>query len=64
VCNPVGAIGSAALMLDHLGLDDGAKAVRRAIEVTTAAGIRTRDVGGTATTDDVTNAIIQHLTSD
>jgi isocitrate/isopropylmalate dehydrogenase len=35
VCNPVGAIGSAALMLDHFGLHDEAKAVRHAIEVTT-----------------------------
>jgi tartrate dehydrogenase/decarboxylase / D-malate dehydrogenase len=64
ICNPVGAISSAALMLEHFGLDDEAKGVRRAIEVTSAGGIRTRDVGGTATTDDVTNAIIQHLTTD
>ena len=61
VCNPVGAIGSAALMLDHLGLDTAAKAVRRAIEATTAAGIRTRDVGGTASTAEVTAAVIDRL---
>ncbi|WP_328472402.1 tartrate dehydrogenase [Actinoplanes sp. NBC_00393] len=61
ICNPVGAIGSAALMLDHFGLHDEAKAVRHAIEVTTGAGVRTRDVGGTATTREVTAAIIDHL---
>lgn len=29
VCNPVGAIGSAALMLEHLGLPDEAKRIQR-----------------------------------
>jgi tartrate dehydrogenase/decarboxylase/D-malate dehydrogenase len=61
VCNPVGAIGSAALMLEHLGLPDEAKRIQRAIEATCAAGILTRDVGGTASTDDVTTAIINNL---
>ena len=61
ICNPVGAIGSAALMLEHFGLHDEAKAVQHAIEVTSGQGIRTRDVGGTATTEDVTAAIIDNL---
>lgn len=60
-CNPVGAIGSAALMLEHFGLHDEAKAVQRAIEDTTGNGIRTRDVGGTASTAEVTAAIIDNL---
>jgi tartrate dehydrogenase/decarboxylase / D-malate dehydrogenase len=62
VCNPIGAIGSAAMMLDHLGLHDEAKNIHTAIETTTAQGIRTRDVGGTADTDTVTAAIIDNLT--
>ena len=37
------------------------RAVQRAIEVTTGSGVRTRDVGGTATTSEVTHAIIEHL---
>jgi tartrate dehydrogenase/decarboxylase / D-malate dehydrogenase len=61
ICNPVGAIGSAALMLDHFGLDDEAKAVRRAIEATTGNGVRTRDVGGTSSTTEVTRAIVEHV---
>jgi tartrate dehydrogenase/decarboxylase/D-malate dehydrogenase len=61
ICNPIGAIGSAALMLEHFGLHDEAKDVRRAIEATTAAGIRTRDVGGQATTAELTDAIIEQL---
>jgi hypothetical protein len=39
ICNPVGAIGSAALMLEHFGLHDEAKAVQHAIEVTSGQGI-------------------------
>ena len=61
ICNPVGAIGSAGLMLDHLGLADEAKRIQRAIERTCASAILTPDVGGTATTNDVTSAIIDNL---
>ncbi|WP_123971270.1 isocitrate/isopropylmalate family dehydrogenase [Streptomyces sp. Ag109_O5-1] len=61
LADPIGAVGSAALMLDHLGLPDQAARLERAIEKTTAAGIRTRDVGGTATTEEVTKALIDAL---
>lgn len=61
VSNPIGAIASAALMLDHFGLHEEARLVEAAIEQTTAAGFLTRDVGGEATTDDVTEAIIKAL---
>ena len=61
ICNPVGAIGSAALMLEHFGLHDEAKAVQHAIEVTSGQGVRTRDVGGSASTAEVTAAIIGNL---
>jgi tartrate dehydrogenase/decarboxylase / D-malate dehydrogenase len=61
ICNPVGAIASAALMLEHLGLFDQAKTIRQAIDATTSAGILTRDVGGAADTATVTRAIIANL---
>jgi tartrate dehydrogenase/decarboxylase/D-malate dehydrogenase len=61
VCNPIGAFGSAAMMLDHLGLKGEAKGLHAAIEAATAQGIRTRDVGGKATTDEVTAAVIANL---
>jgi tartrate dehydrogenase/decarboxylase / D-malate dehydrogenase len=61
LANPVGAVGSAALMLDHLGLPDQAARLHTAIETTTGAGILTRDLGGTATTEDVTKALIGAL---
>jgi tartrate dehydrogenase/decarboxylase/D-malate dehydrogenase len=61
LANPIGAVGSAALMLDHLGLPEQAARLHTAIEATTAAGILTRDLGGTASTDDVTKALIDAL---
>lgn len=57
MCNPVGAIASGALMLEHLGQDAAARAVQAANAETCAAGIRTRDAGGTATTRQVTDAV-------
>jgi tartrate dehydrogenase/decarboxylase/D-malate dehydrogenase len=62
ISNPIGAIASAALMLDHFGLHEEARRIEAAIEQTTAAGYLTRDVGGDANTDDVTDAIIKALT--
>ena len=61
ICNPIGAIASAALMLDHFGLSEEARRVEAAIETTTAAGHLTRDIGGTAGTDEVTDAIVEAL---
>ncbi|MBO0805245.1 MAG: tartrate dehydrogenase [Nocardiopsaceae bacterium] len=63
VANPVGAIGSAALMLDHLGLPAPARQVRAAIDATTARGLLTPDLGGTATTDQVVAAVTAALPS-
>jgi tartrate dehydrogenase/decarboxylase / D-malate dehydrogenase len=61
IANPIGAIWSAALMLDHLGLSAEAARVMHAIEATTASGTLTPDLGGTATTGQVTDAILGHL---
>ncbi|GAA4722408.1 hypothetical protein Prum_071040 [Phytohabitans rumicis] len=48
-------------MFEHFGLNDEAKAIHRAIETTTANGTHSRDIGGTASTTEVTAAIIKHL---
>ncbi len=61
LANPIGAIGSAALMLDHLGLPDEAERLRKSIDATTGSGVLTRDVGGAATTDQVVAAVIERL---
>ncbi|MDA8675120.1 tartrate dehydrogenase [Alphaproteobacteria bacterium] len=58
IANPVATFWTAALMLDHLGHDQAAKVVMTAIEQVCAKGILTPDVGGKATTRDVTDAVI------
>jgi tartrate dehydrogenase/decarboxylase/D-malate dehydrogenase len=59
IANPLGAIWSASLMLDHLGETDAAKRVMAAIEAVCRDGILTRDVGGSASTSDVGNAVAE-----
>jgi tartrate dehydrogenase/decarboxylase/D-malate dehydrogenase len=55
IANPIGAIWSGAQMLEHLGEGEAAAAVLSSIERSLAAdGPRTRDLGGTATTVEVT----------
>ncbi|PRX97247.1 tartrate dehydrogenase [Allonocardiopsis opalescens] len=61
VANPIGAVGSAAMMLDHFGLSEQAGRLNRAIAATTAAGVLPRDLGGRASTAEVTAAIIDAL---
>jgi tartrate dehydrogenase/decarboxylase/D-malate dehydrogenase len=61
VANPCGAIWSAALMLDHLGEVEAAARVMRALEAVCRDGPRTRDVGGTATTREVGEAVAARL---
>jgi homoisocitrate dehydrogenase len=61
IANPVGAILSAAMLLDHLGEPAGAERVRRAVTATIAAGITTPDLGGRGTTAQVTEAICREL---
>jgi tartrate dehydrogenase/decarboxylase/D-malate dehydrogenase len=61
IANPIAAIWSAALMLEHLGLAEAANDVMLAIGQATAGGIVTPDLGGSATTEDVTEEILRHL---
>ena len=61
IANPIAAIWSASMMLDHLGLPDEASRVMRAIEATTAGGTLTPDLGGNATTIEVGDAILRQL---
>jgi tartrate dehydrogenase/decarboxylase/D-malate dehydrogenase len=61
IANPVAMVWTVSLLLDHLGLNDEAARVMRAIEETTGAGILTPDLGGPATTCDVGDAILARL---
>jgi tartrate dehydrogenase/decarboxylase/D-malate dehydrogenase len=57
IANPIGQIWSGAMMLEHLGHPDAAAAIVRAIETVLKEGPRTRDIGGSAGTEDVGKAI-------
>jgi tartrate dehydrogenase/decarboxylase / D-malate dehydrogenase len=59
IANPMAAILSAGLMLDHLGLADAALAIRSAVAAVLKAGrVRTPDLGGTHTTNDIAEAVL------
>jgi tartrate dehydrogenase/decarboxylase/D-malate dehydrogenase len=60
ICNPIGQIWSAALMLEHLGEAEAGRAIVDAIEtLLRESGPKTRDMGGQAGTADVGTAIAQ-----
>ncbi len=60
--NPVGTFWSVVMLLEHLGEIDAAARVMRAIEhVTANPSLHTRDLGGTATTAQVTEAVCAQI---
>ena len=61
IANPVGQIWSGAMMLEHLGHADAAKAIVDAVEAILVEGPRTRDVGGKSGTTDMGKAIADAL---
>ena len=61
IANPIGAILSAALMLDSLGRADDARRVERAVEEAVHAGETTRDIGGSLGTREAGTAILKRL---
>ena len=62
IANPLGTILSVAMMLRHsFGLEKEAKAVEDAVGKTVESGKLTRDLNGTATTEEVGNAVIHAL---
>src|SRR5438552_8247898 len=64
LANPVGTFWSVVMLLEHLGETEAAQRVMKAIEAVTAdTRLHTRDLGGTATTADVTSAVCASLTT-
>lgn len=62
LANPIACIWTSAMMLDHLGQTEAAKAVVDAIEAVTSEGkVLTPDLGGKANTAELTQAIIEKL---
>jgi tartrate dehydrogenase/decarboxylase/D-malate dehydrogenase len=63
VANPLGAIWSAALMLEQLGEPDAAARVHNAIAEVCRRGVLTRDVGGNSGTVEVGDAVAERIRS-
>ncbi|NJC06612.1 3-isopropylmalate dehydrogenase [Sphingomonas kaistensis] len=61
IANPAGAIASAAMMLDELGLGDAGSVLREALEATLLSGCRTPDLGGDASTSGFGAAVRERL---
>jgi 3-isopropylmalate dehydrogenase len=61
IANPAAAILSAAMLLEFLDRGEAAERVREAVEIVLDEGPRTPDLGGDATTEQVTGAIIDRL---
>jgi len=62
LANPIGTFWSVVMMLEHLGETAAARRVMQAIEEVAAnPKLHTRDLGGAATTDEVTRAVCAHI---
>jgi homoisocitrate dehydrogenase len=61
IANPVGAVLSAAMLLDYLHQHEASMRVRAAVRHTIGQGVITPDLGGHATTREVTRAILDRL---
>ncbi|KQX27204.1 tartrate dehydrogenase [Variovorax sp. Root434] len=64
LANPVGTFWSVVMLLEHLGEVQAARRVMEAVEhVTANRSLHTRDLGGNATTAQVTRAVCEHIAS-
>jgi tartrate dehydrogenase/decarboxylase/D-malate dehydrogenase len=61
IANPVATFWTASQMLEHLGEADAAARLMRAVEKVCSEGILTPDVGGNATTREVTDAVCEAI---
>lgn len=61
IANPVASFWTASQMLEHLGEPHAAQRLLKAVDQVCAAGTMTPDVGGSATTEQVTGAVIEAI---
>jgi tartrate dehydrogenase/decarboxylase / D-malate dehydrogenase len=64
IANPIGQIWSGAMMLRHFGADEAADCVENAIAVILAqAKVRTPDIGGSSSTQELGQAIAKQVSA-
>jgi tartrate dehydrogenase/decarboxylase/D-malate dehydrogenase len=61
IANPIGQLWTAKMMLDHMGYDELGDLLMKAIEETTASGVKTPDIGGKSTTAEVIGEVLKRL---
>jgi tartrate dehydrogenase/decarboxylase/D-malate dehydrogenase len=61
IANPIGSFWTAVMMLDHLGEAAAAQRLMKAVEIVTAGGNLPKDLGGSATTAQVTESVCRAL---
>lgn len=62
IANPIGQILSGAMMLEHFGYNDAARAIEEAVEIVIAdKGIKTPDIGGASSTEEVGRAVAHEI---
>jgi len=64
IANPIGQIWSGAMMLEHLGEKKAAEHLMHSMEAVLASDVKTPDLGGKFSTEDVTAALIDKIKSD
>ncbi|WP_342463095.1 tartrate dehydrogenase [Ureibacillus sp. FSL K6-8385] len=61
IANPIGQLWTAKMMLDHMGYDELGAHLLKAIEETTVSGVKTPDIGGTSTTEEVIGEVLKRI---
>lgn len=61
IANPIASFRAGALLLDYIGESEAAAHLHEVLDVVTAGPVRTPDLGGTATTEQVTEAVLRAL---
>ncbi|HET7629375.1 MAG TPA: tartrate dehydrogenase [Bacillales bacterium] len=61
IANPIGQIWTAKMMLDHFGEAELGNHLLNVIEQVLEKGVKTKDIGGNATTKEVTQAICEEI---
>ncbi len=64
IANPIGAIRSAAMLLEFIGEASAADGVQRAVDATLRAGVATADLGGSCTTSEMGDEVLARLAAE
>lgn len=61
VANPIGQLWAGTMMLEHIGQSAASTDLMNALEATLLRGVRTKDLGGTASTSEFVTAMLENI---